>query len=193
MSLWGNDFKHSFLLQIIMKCIKCCYETNNLKKKCGLPFCSICFAFAPSTPEEVDSYAGEKIDGKLLETFRKNSVFLVEKRIRSMKKKASIGKPMARPPFGYNFSNGKLIPSQNSDEVREIFEEFLNTNISLRALSRKHHFTVNGIKKILTNFTYLGKVKFDKEIHSGQHQPLVSSTLFNHVQNKLEKLGIKKI
>ena len=70
-------------------------------------------------------------------------------------------------------------------------EEFLNEKISLRKLSEKHNFSVNGLKKILTNFTYIGKIKFGSQVHEGNHNSLISSTLFNHVQNKLEKLGIK--
>jgi len=98
---------------------------------------------------------------------------------------------MARPAFGYKLDNGKLIPAENFREVEEIFEEFLTTNISLTKLSQKHNFSVNGLKKILTNFTYIGKIKFNNQIHNGNHQPIISSTLFNHVQNKLERLGIK--
>jgi site-specific DNA recombinase len=109
----------------------------------------------------------------------------------SMIKKASQGNLMARPPFGYKITDGKLIPAENFREVEEIFEDFLNNKISLRQLSEKHHFSVNGLKKILKNFTYIGKIKFNNQIHEGTHQPIVSSTLFNHVQNKLEKLGIK--
>jgi len=106
-----------------------------------------------------------------------------------MAKKARQGELVTRAPFGYDILEGKLIPAQNSEEVEEIFEEFLNSNISLRKLSNKHNFSVNGLKKILKNFTYLGKIKFDGEIHQGNHQPIISSTLFNHVQNKINKLG----
>jgi len=106
--------------------------------------------------------------------------------------KASKGNLMSRPAFGYKIENNKLIPAQNSEEVREIFEEFLNEKISLLQLSKKHNLSVNGLKKVLTNFTYIGKIKFNNQIHDGNHEPLLSSTLFNHVQNKLEKLGIKK-
>ncbi len=109
----------------------------------------------------------------------------------SMVKKASQGNLMSRAPFGYNIENGKLVPTQNFREVEEIFEKFLNENYSLRTLAEKYHLSVNGLKKILKNFTYLGKIKFNNQIHEGSHQPLVSSTLFNHVQNKLERLGIK--
>ena len=98
---------------------------------------------------------------------------------------------MSRPPFGYKFENGKLIPAQNFREVEEMFEEFLTTKISLTKLAKKHNFSVNGLKKILKNFTYIGKIKFNNQIHEGKHQPIISSTLFNHVQNKLDRLGIK--
>lgn len=108
-----------------------------------------------------------------------------------MIKKASSGKIMARPAFGYKLENGKLIPAENFKEVEEMFEEFLKENISLTKLAEKHNFSVNGLKKILKNFTYIGKIKFNNTVHNGNHQPIISSTLFNHVQNKLERLNIK--
>lgn len=108
-----------------------------------------------------------------------------------MIKKASQGNLMSRAAFGYKIIDSKLVPAENFREVEEIFQEFLNINISLTQLSKKHNFSVNGLKKILTNFTYIGKIKFNNQIHEGSHQPIVSSTLFNHVQNKLERLRIK--
>jgi len=127
-----------------------------------------------------------------LETFRKHSKPPGEAQKKAMLQKASEGNLMSRAPFGYNIENGKLIPAQNWREVEEIFEDFLNNNQSLTQLSQKHNFSVNGLKKILMNFTYIGKIKFNNQIHDGKHQPIISSTLFNHVQNKLEKLGISK-
>ena len=102
--------------------------------------------------------------------------------------KASKGNLMSRPAFGYKIENNKLIPAQNSEEVREIFEEFLNEKISLLQLSKKHNLSVNGLKKVLTNFTYIGKIKFDNQIHEGIHEVIISSTDFNHVQDKLDKI-----
>ncbi|MCK5624585.1 recombinase family protein [Candidatus Pacearchaeota archaeon] len=109
-----------------------------------------------------------------------------------MVNKALKGSLMSRPAFGYKLEENKLVPAQNSEQVRELFEEFLNEKITLSQLSKKYNFSINGLKKILTNFTYLGKIKFNNQIHEGNHEPIISSTLFNHVQNKLEKLGIKK-
>lgn len=110
---------------------------------------------------------------------------------KAMVEKASQGELVARPAFGYKIEAGKLVPAINAREVEEIFEEFLNTKISLTKLSKKHNFSVNGLKKILSNFTYIGKIKFNNQIHNGNHKSLISSTLFNHVQNKLEKLRSK--
>ncbi len=117
-----------------------------------------------------------------------------ESQKKGMIKKFSEGKHMSRAPFGYEWDlrDKILIPAQNSREVEEIFEEFLQPDINLSILASKHRLSVNGLKKVLRNFAYVGKVRFGGQIHEGKHKPLVSTTLFNHVQDKLEKLSIKK-
>ncbi|MGD9276172.1 MAG: recombinase family protein [Candidatus Pacearchaeota archaeon] len=172
-------------------CAKCGFVSINNFSRFGLPLCSICIRFAPRTPEKLDEYVEEKINSETLETFRKFSE-IGRPQLNSMTKKAESGSPMSRPAFGYKFEDKNLVPAINSKEVEEIFEEFLNNKISLTQLAKKHNFSVNGLKKILTNFTYIGKIKFNNKIHKGNHEPIISTTLFNHVQNKLEKLGIKK-
>ena len=173
------------------KCSKCGFESSENQSRFGLPLCSICIRFAPREPEKLDEYIKEKLDLKILDTFRKFSeIGNLQKK--GMIKKAKLGSPMSRPPFGYCFENKKLVPAENYLEVEEIFEAFLTKKISLNKLAKKHNLSVNGLKKILTNFTYIGKVRFNNKIHKGNHKAIISSTLFNHVQNKLEKLGIKK-
>ncbi len=115
----------------------------------------------------------------------------ISKRKEGMVKKATQGKIMSRVPFGYVLDEGKLIPAQNASEIQDIFEEFVSQNISLTQLSKNHGLSVNGLKKILKNFTYIGKVKFNNQIFPGNHSPLLSTTLFNHAQNKLERLNVK--
>lgn len=117
-----------------------------------------------------------------------------ESQKKGMIKKFSEGKHMSRAPFGYDWDlrDKILIPAKNSREVEEIFEEFLKEDANLSILAQKHKLSVNGLKKILRNFAYVGKVKFDGQIHEGRHKPLVSTILFNHVQDKLEKLKRKK-
>lgn len=113
---------------------------------------------------------------------------------KGMIKKFSEGRHMSRAPFGYEWDLKQkiLIPAQNFREVEEIFEEFLKEDSNLSILAQKHKLSVNGLKKILRNFAYVGKVKFDGQIHEGKHKSIVSTILFNHVQDKLEKLKRKK-
>ena len=108
-----------------------------------------------------------------------------ESQKKGMLKKASMGKPMSRAPFGYVFSNHELVPSKNSRDVQDLFEDFLEKDMNLTKLSKKYGFSINVLKKILSNFTYIGKIKFNGQIHNGMHKPLISSTLFHKVQDKL--------
>ena len=105
-----------------------------------------------------------------------------------MIKQASKGNPVSRAPFGYEIQNSELIPGKNYLEVEEIFEDFLPKDMNLTKLAKKHNFSTNGLKKILKNFTYIGKVKFNGQIHDGKHKAIISPVLFNKVQDKLERL-----
>jgi len=171
-------------------CKKCGYK-GNTKEKFNTALCSVCFHFAPDSEENFKKYTREKIPSEVLETFRKYSKEFENKKKDSMLKKASQGNLMSRAPFGYGIVEGRLVPAENFREIEEIFESFLNQNISLNQLAKKRNLSVNGLKKILKNFTYIGKIKFNNQIYDGGHPPIISSTLFNHVQNKLERLGIK--
>ncbi len=171
--------------------IKMRVDEGSDKSENLITICSICHYFAPDDEKEFEKYLSEKIDGEILNTFRKSARSISRRTKKGMNKKASSGSPITRAPLGYKVQDGKLITAENFREIEEIFQEFLDTNISLTQLSKKHDLSVNGLKKILKNQAYLGKVKFDGQTHQGTHQPLISSTLFNHVQNKLEKLGIK--
>jgi len=109
-----------------------------------------------------------------------------------MVNKASAGKVMSKPAFGYKIEQGKLIKDEeNARKVQNIFSDFLQNEVSLNQLAFKYNFSVNGVKKILKNFTYIGKVKFDHQVHEGKHEQIISSTDFNHVQDKLEKISKK--
>lgn len=155
--------------------------------------CSVCSHFIPED-NGVHRYIADKVDGTILETFRKSARSISRRTKKGMDEKAHDGNLVSRAPYGYKIDGKKLFPDTNTSFiVPEIFEDFLNQKNSLTQLAKKYGFSVNGLKKILTNQTYLGKVKFDGQIHQGTHQPLISSTTFNHVQNKLESLGIKPV
>ena len=157
-----------------------------------ITLCTICHYYSPDDDKEFVVYLEEKIDGNVLDTFRKSKKSIGKRSKKGLDKRAREGHPITRAPFGYKIADKKLIPKEDSYVVQEIFQEFLNTKTSLTKLAKKYGLSVNGLKKVLTNQTYLGKIKFDGQTHEGHHQTLISSTLFNHVQNKLEKLGIRK-
>lgn len=161
-------------------------NTENL-----ITLCSICHRYAPDDEEEFTIYLNEKIDGSILDTFRKSRKSISQMSKKGMFSKSSKGEVVSRAAFGYKIVEKKLVPKEDSYLVQEIFQEFLNTETSLTQLAKKHNLSVNGLKKVLRNQTYLGNVKFDGQTHQGTHQSLISSTLFNHVQNKIEKLGLK--
>lgn len=183
-----------------IKCEKCGYtkeiesqeSSSEFHNKLGITLCNVCTRFAPDDPVKLDEYIEEKVNSSELKPFRKYARFRGDNQKSGMLKRASSGHLVSRVPFGYKLEKGEMIPDVNYKEVEDIFEEFLNQNLSLRQLAKKHQFSVNGIKKILRNFTYIGKIKFNNQFYQGNHQPIISTTLFNHVQNKLEKLGIKR-
>ena len=102
-----------------------------------------------------------------------------------MERKAREGGFITKAPKGYRLINKKLVPTEEKLIVREIFEEFLNKDISLTRLAKKHDMTTSGIKKLLSNTTYIGKVKFAKQENQGQHEPIIDNELFENIQAKL--------
>lgn len=129
----------------------------------------------------------EKENLNLKEKLKQISLQRGQNQKKGMSIKAISGKIMSKPAFGYKINQGKLvIVPENAQKVQNIFYDFLNQNLSLNKLAKKYNFSVNGIKKILKNFTYIGKIKFDNQIHQGTHEQIISSTDFNHVQDKLD-------
>ena len=175
-----NIYK-SLFPDFFMKCSKCGYESGENKKIEEFYLCSICKLFSPS--DNIQEYLKEKLDWRALESFRKFG----KKNLAGMQDKAKQGNVMSRAAFGYKIINKELIIDEESKlQAEKIFLDFLNETISLNQLAKRHGFSVNGIKKILKNFTYLGKVKFDGNISQGKHLSIISPEMFNKVQNKLE-------
>ncbi len=105
-----------------------------------------------------------------------------------MERKAKEGGFITKAPRGYKLVDKELIPhEEEAEQIPNIFNEFLKTEISLTQLAKKNNMTTSGIKKLLQNITYIGKVKFGKQETEGQHQSLIDKQLFEQVQTKLNK------
>jgi site-specific DNA recombinase len=111
-----------------------------------------------------------------------------------MERKCKEGGVTSKPPFGYIMVNKRLEPDPEKYlKVREIFREYSEGGVSLNKLAGKHGLTVNGLKKVLTNRTYLGEVKFAGKSNQGMHPALIDEKLFKRVAEKLENVSNKYI
>lgn len=102
-----------------------------------------------------------------------------------MARKAKEGGFITKAPKGYKLVNKQLVPNEEAETIKQVFEEFLNSDISLTQLAGKTGMSTAGIKKLLSNITYLGKVKFAGQESQGHHEPLISEELFSKVKEKL--------
>jgi site-specific DNA recombinase len=50
-------------------------------------------------------------------------------------------------------------------------------------------FTKTSLHRLLTNPTYLGKVKYKQELHTGEHQAIITPKVWDHVQTLLAQNG----
>jgi len=154
--------------------------------------CSICHNYAPDSEKLFLKYLDEKIDGKILNTFRKSQFSIAKKTKQGMANKFNQGIHITKAPKGYKLINKQLvIDKEQAEQVKKAYEQFVDNNISLTQLAKKNNMTTTGIKKLLKNTTYIGKVKFANQESRGQHEPLIMTELFNKVQSKMGNLGIK--
>lgn len=166
-------------------CIKCGYSEKNCKVYNSVSLCNICSKFAPQDQNSFQDYISEKLDWTTIDTFRKHAV--KNKQKEGMSKKAAEGTHMSRAPLGYSLKDNKLIQNEQASKVHTLFKQYSEGEWSLNQLSKQHNLSLNGLKKILKNRTYLGEVKFDGKISKSNHTPLISQDLFFAVQRKLER------
>jgi len=169
-----------------MPCKKCNYTEKNPQKIFGSELCKVCATFAPNKPTDFQTYINERIDWKILDIFRTLGHTRGKKQKQGMLKMAELGKLNSRPPLGYDAQNGNLIPNEDAVRVHSLYKTFLARNYSLNSLSKNFSLSVNGLKKVLTNRTYLGEIKFDGKIYKGNHQPIINPEIFYAVQRKLK-------
>ena len=104
-----------------------------------------------------------------------------------MDKKAREGIFVSKAPLGYKFSNKQLvIDEKEAKNILSIFKDFIEKDTSLNKLAKQYNLSTRGLIKLLSNKTYLGLVKFDKE-YQGKHKPIIDKKLFELAQKKFEE------
>lgn len=101
-------------------------------------------------------------------------------------------------PHGYIYSNGELVVNEfEKIQIQELFERFASGEVLYKIVSdfEERGYTLNGTswtnvlaQRILENVLYIGKVKFDKKIYDGKHEPIVNLETFDKCQIQLEKM-----
>ena len=130
---------------------------------------------------------------------------------RGMKERVSRGEPVTPPPIGYRLDNGMWVPDEQADNVRSVFNDYLN-GLGLRTIAVKYAAlglkTKRGnppdnrfIEYMLRNPAYIGKLRWSQNgraastrhyndpniiIYDGKHKPLIDNEIFEAVQQKLD-------
>ncbi len=110
------------------------------------------------------------------------------------------------PVLGYDLSDGQLSVNQKeAQRVRSIFELYLKSGSlaeTVGQLNRRRwrtkrwttkkgrqrggrHFRKSSLHQLLTNITYLGKVRYKQAVYEGRHESIVDRELFERVQQCL--------
>lgn len=114
------------------------------------------------------------------------------------------------PVLGYNVVQSKLVVDPGeAEKVRQIFDLYLERQSMLAVANElesrgwttkrwtSSQGTVRGgrsfdkasVYQLLTNVTYLGKVRYKDEVHRGEHEPIVDDGVFERVQKLLVRNG----
>ena len=97
-----------------------------------------------------------------------------------------------RPPYGYRIRAKKLeIVKEEADIVRQIFDDYID-GLKIRELARKHEVNPMKIKRILENPVYIGKIRWKGELISGNHPIILSSDVFQKVQEVKKRKKIEE-
>lgn len=167
-----------------------------LRRQCGVQVVSI--------TEHLEDDRVSLIMEAMLEAMAEYySINLGDEVRKGMVEKARRGELQTVPAFGYAVKENRLEPvPQEAQVVRVLFQRFLegSSMVSLArwakqagALTHRGHFLdVRGIRYILSNPVYIGKLRWTPDgreegplVVDSSHVPLVSEEMFGAVQEKL--------
>ena len=114
------------------------------------------------------------------------------------------------PLLGYDVVDKKLVVNAaEAERVRQIFELYLELGsllptvqeLARRRWTTKHWttkqqtnrgglaITKTRLHHLLTNVTYIGKIRYKDEVHEGEHEAIVDAAVFERVQSMLHGNG----
>lgn len=132
---------------------------------------------------------------------------------RGMGEKARRGEAMGTAPYGYTCKNKTFYPNEHADTVRHIFQAYASGQ-PIRAIAdelgeagiqtrRGNRPDGRWVSYILSNPTYIGKIRWSTEGHAnydranysgdnvllvdGRHEPIIDLALWSAVQERLQQ------
>lgn len=167
---------------------------EDVLEKNDIKFVSLTENFDTSTP------VGKAVFGMLSSIAQLDRDTITQRLMMGKVGRAKSGKPMmfTNVSFGYTYSPATQELSINQAEaiiVRRIFDEymtgmsllqlmkFLNENNILRN-GKKWNY--QGLKRILRNPVYIGKIRYNGIEYPGLHKPIIDETVFYKVQKELD-------
>jgi site-specific DNA recombinase len=114
------------------------------------------------------------------------------------------------PILGYDVEATKLVVNElEAERVRRIFELYLENGSLLATvweLDRRgwktkswttkkgnrrggRQFTKNSLYQLLTNVTYIGRIRYKEEVHDGEHEGIVDPDVFRRVGLEMRRNG----
>jgi site-specific DNA recombinase len=114
------------------------------------------------------------------------------------------------PLLGYNVVDSKLVVDPDeAEQVRQIFGLYLEhegllpvvEELEARRWRTKRWttgkgtvrggrvFDKNSLWYLLTNITYVGRLRYKEEVHEGEHEAIIDGDLWQRVQSKLQRNG----
>ncbi len=105
-----------------------------------------------------------------------------------------------RPPFGYTLHDGQLVPDPiTAPIVRRIFALYTHDRLGTIAIAhqlRAEHAPAPtagwghpAVHRVLTNPTYLGRIRWRNQDFASEHEPLVDPDTFQQAQAILAERG----
>ena len=150
-------------------------EFVDLTREYGVRFISL------SESIDTDS-AGGRLFIKIMGSFNEYFLELQSENTRAgLQKRAKEGKWSTSAPTSGAVRNGKLVWTEKAENVVKAFEMAAN-DVSLKEIARVTGINVTTLIGVLHNPVYCGKVRTKYGVFDGEHEPIISETLFEQVQ-----------
>lgn len=167
------------------------HKIINMTQKNGISYYSITESYISSETE-----VGKIMLGVMASLAEQES-FELSKRVKGrMKFYAAQGHFLQKPPLGYDIKEKILIPNEEAEIIKDIFNSYL-TGETKASIARRYNMYPTTVFRILSNKVYSGQIQFGertKEKHTGKtikvapqiskglHEPLISQEIFEQVQ-----------